>query len=315
MHNREPLATAADKRQKNGQTALLIAALGGTVAIVSLFLTKHIGWWGVLGGFGIVVVAIILAAIMVDPYEKRFYKAYYNEYLYPELSSVTDDAKIELPNGFTKKELRDMKIISSLRKHVSRCELVCTIRGKSVRSSHLLYEKSRTVGKKSKLSKEAVPSMQAQIITLTDLDVTAPDMIIRPRGIYATEGVRFKNKRPEMLLVGAGTEALEARYEVLSKEIDATADFLTDDFCDKLLQLRNIVRFMSPNSGIFIDLRGNTCHIMISNWDNGCMPTMKSTMSSAYFEKCAVYTTALLDSCVRLFEPDKEFTFKPEVEL
>ena len=100
MHNREPLATAADKRQKNGQTALLIAALGGIVAIVSLFLTKHIGWWGVLGGFGIVVVAIILAAIMVDPYEKRFYKAYYNEYLYPELSSVTDDAKIELPNGY-----------------------------------------------------------------------------------------------------------------------------------------------------------------------------------------------------------------------
>ncbi|MDO4567711.1 MAG: hypothetical protein Q4B99_01995 [Clostridia bacterium] len=315
MHNRSRLTDAAAKRQKYGNTTLLVATLGALVCIVGLFLTQYIGLWAVAAGGAAIAASIVVAAVLVDPYEKRFYEAFCEEYLYPELDEVFSNYEYLPTKGMSARELREMAVVPSLRRHVARCLLRGHIRGTHVSTCHLLYAKDQRVNKKSKLPREAIATVEGQALRLKGIKLSAPSLWIRPRGVYETEGVRVRNKRPEMLLVGAGTQEFQNVFEALSPDIDAAAEFLDEAFCHKLLRLREIVKFMSPNSGLFIRLRGDCCELFISNWDNGCMPTMKDTMSSAYFEKCAVYTVAMADSCVRLLEPGSDYAFNPEVEL
>ncbi|MBQ3552586.1 MAG: hypothetical protein IJA35_05500 [Clostridia bacterium] len=309
----------AAKRQKHSNISMLLALIGLIAVVAGLFTGAITKGWVVLGGFFIFAVALIYAGFLADPMERAFYETFEEGYMRPILNErFPGGFKYNRKKGFTKAELKAMRLMHPIRKHETRRMLSVNCRGIDITTCHAMFVKGRGVSEKRKQRREMVCFIQGQFLKLSGTGVSVGSIMIRPVGVYDTEGVRYRRSRPEMLVIGAGTEDMNKVYEVLSTEPDAAAEFLDEARCGRLLRVRRILKHYSPNTGIFMWLHGDMAEVLLTNWDNGLMPSMNTAMKESYYPACVTRTANMIDCVAYIFNGEQElppFDFELEEEV
>ena len=142
-------------------------------------------------------------------------------------------------------------------------------KGADIDSCHLLFKRRN----RSKSTDEITPRYEVQLIRITNMPVSMPDVILRPRGASDGEGVRTRSNRPHKLAMNAGTPEFRKKYELLAMTADDAA-MLDDKLCNALVAYRETMRAASRKCGVFVHFYGTSADIMLGNYDNMLMPAM-----------------------------------------
>lgn len=287
--NYETVAKLAKRHSRGTRIAgILFIAAVIAVAVGVGSTMKYMIWVGL----GLLAATIGFAAVFVDPTEKKFRDAYEEKYLFPVCKKYFGGSfRFDRQGGFDKADVKGMGLVQ-LGRFTTLNMLSGKYGGRAFKSAYLVIKQrhSKTAGKKA----DVKVINDAQVMRFEDSSLNAPDVMIRPKGAFDTEGLMLKMKRPYKLAENIGTEAFQRRFEVLAQSYDGLAEFFDEERCAALLDYRSMVRATSRYSSVFVHYNGNAADVIINNWANKTMPSTSLPFTDSQYRRFAEDVTDII---------------------
>ena len=290
----EKLNDLAKKHGRNSIITMLLFALGMIGLLAGMFMNNVYVRYAALA---CIAASIIIAFVLVDTAERRYFDAFEDLYMREEFKKRFHDFDYDRKNGFTRKEVEGMGFLKKHSRFMTYRRFKAKYKGADIDSCHLLFKRRN----RSKSTDEITPRYEVQLIRITNMPVSMPDVILRPRGASDNEGVRTRSNRPHKLAMNAGTPEFRKKYELLAMTVDDAA-MLDDRLCNALVAYRETMRAASRKCGVFVHFYGTNADIMLGNYDNMLMPPMDPTLTHNRYARFAENAADTVTEFIDMFE-------------